>query len=51
MLWRAKGEPQGQDEEIWLEAERQLSDEHREILSGVETGPRGKEKSQPQRSR
>ena len=24
MLWRQKGSPKGRDEEIWLEAERQL---------------------------
>ena len=33
LLWKAKGSPSGSDEEIWLEAERQLADEARETLS------------------
>lgn len=31
LLWRAKGCPEGKDEEIWLEAERQLVSENEEI--------------------
>lgn len=52
VLWRAKGEPQGRDEEIWLEAERQLADEHREILGGTGVSPSGsRDKGQSPRSR
>src|SRR5579883_3379357 len=43
LLWKAKGSPSGQDEQIWLEAERQLFEEAREILpqgSDVSATPR-----------
>jgi len=33
LLWKAKGTPSGQDEQIWLEAERQLYDEAKEVFS------------------
>lgn len=33
LLWKAQGSPTGRDEEIWLEAERQLFDEARELIS------------------
>ena len=33
LLWKAKGTPSGQDEQIWLEAEQQLYDEAKELLS------------------
>ncbi len=36
LLWKAQGSPGGRDEAIWLEAERQLADEAREMLSGTE---------------
>jgi hypothetical protein len=32
LLWKAKGMPNGQDDQIWLEAERQLNDEAREMI-------------------
>jgi hypothetical protein len=35
LLWKAKGSPEGRDEEIWLEAERQLYDEAKEIISST----------------
>lgn len=35
LLWRAKGCPDGRDEEIWLEAERQLVSENNEIQQGA----------------
>lgn len=35
LLWKAKGSPEGRDEEIWLEAERQLYDEARELISDL----------------
>ena len=35
LLWKAKGSPSGRDEEIWLEAERQLYDEAREIIADL----------------
>jgi Protein of unknown function (DUF2934) len=38
LLWKAKGSPHGQDEQIWLEAERQLFDEAREILGDAGEG-------------
>ena len=37
LLWKAKGSPSGRDEEFWLEAERQLSTEAREILNETST--------------
>lgn len=37
VLWKAKGSPSGRDEEIWLEAERQLYDEAREIIGDTPT--------------
>lgn len=39
MLWRQRGCPQGQDKEIWLEAERRLSEENRRIDLGVSRQP------------
>ncbi|PTY08514.1 hypothetical protein DB347_02730 [Opitutaceae bacterium EW11] len=39
VLWKAKGSPAGRDEEIWLEAERQLYDEAREIVGDPHSSP------------
>lgn len=39
VLWKAKGSPAGRDEEIWLEAERQLYDEAREIVGDPHASP------------
>lgn len=40
LLWKAQGSPRDRDEQIWLEAERQLADEAREIItSPAETAP------------
>lgn len=36
LLWKAQGSPSGRDDEIWLEAERQLVDEAREVIAPVE---------------
>lgn len=36
VLWDARGRPSGQDEAIWLEAERQLYEENKESYSGTE---------------
>src|SRR5947209_6885256 len=33
LLWKAQGSPTGRDEQIWLEAERQLFDEARELIT------------------
>lgn len=32
-LWRTLGCPQGKDEEIWFEAERQLIEDNKELLT------------------
>jgi len=37
LLWKAKGTPNGQDEQIWLEAERQLYDEAKEVFANSAT--------------
>ena len=36
LLWKAQGSPTGRDEQIWLEAERQLFEETREVTSSAE---------------
>jgi hypothetical protein len=40
-IWQSYGSPEGRDEEIWLEAERQLSDESANELAA--TPPSGDE--------
>jgi hypothetical protein len=35
LLWIAKGRPEGQSEEIWLEAERALTSENKELMSAA----------------
>lgn len=45
-LWRDRGSPEGQDNEIWLEAERQLSLPARETNSPSQTQGRGNGNSQ-----
>lgn len=39
LLWKAQGSPAGRDEQIWLEAERQLFDEAREIIAAPARSP------------
>jgi|GEM_PF-710329 len=49
LLWKAQGSPSGRDEEIWLEAERQLFEEAREMLGAASAStPRGE--PNPERS-
>jgi len=45
LLWKAKGSPDGRDEEIWLEAERQLYDEAREIIGSSSASPSSSKQS------
>lgn len=48
LLWKARGSPSGRDEEIWLEAERQLFDEARELI--VDT-PAAAKTEEPEKTR
>ncbi|HEU5077776.1 MAG TPA: DUF2934 domain-containing protein [Opitutaceae bacterium] len=38
-IWTAEGRPEGRDEEIWLQAEKQLYDESREVIPASSEAP------------